>query len=124
MDYLSLPFALRKGYLSRTDLYDSIAQSIGLILSTRYGSLPFDPDFGCDIWDKEFSDIYTTNKSEIQGSIRNAISRYEPRLFNMSVSLVNVATRPDHALGIAVRVAGNFRDEGEEKKFEEVFNIG
>ena len=124
MDYLSLPFALRKGYLNKTDLYDSISNSIGLILSARPGSLPFDPEFGCALWTREYSDLFKANRSEVQGSIRNAISKYEPRLFNASVSLVNIVTGPDHPLGIAVKVIGNFREGKEEKRFEEIFSIG
>lgn len=124
MEYLSLPFALRKGYLRKTDISESISNSIGLILSTRRGSLPFDPEYGCDLWEKEYSDLFMVNKSDVQGSIRNAISKFEPRLYNISVSLINIQTGPDHPLGVAVKVIGNYRDEKDEKRFEEVFSIG
>ena len=124
MDYLSLPFTLRKGFFRKTDLYESINFSIGLILSTRRGSLPFDSEFGCDLWDREYSDLFMVNRAEVQGSVRNAINRYEPRLFNVSVSLLNVQTNPDHPLGVAVRVIGNYKDEEGEKRFEETFNVG
>ena len=124
MEYLSLPFLLRKGFLDKTDLYDSITNSIGLILSTRKGSLPFDPEYGCDLWDKEFSDLFMANRSELQGSIRNAIDIYEARMFNVSVSLMNIDSGPDHPLGIAVKVIGNFKDEKDERRFEEIFSIG
>ncbi len=124
MEYLSLPFLLRKGFLNKTDRYDSITNSIGLILSTRKGSLPFDPEFGCDLWDREFSDLFMVNRSELQGSIRNAVDIYEARLFNVSVSLININTGPDHPLGIAVKVIGNYKDENDEKRFEEIFSIG
>ncbi|MBN2183968.1 MAG: GPW/gp25 family protein [Candidatus Krumholzibacteriota bacterium] len=124
MEYLSLPFLLRKGFLDKTDLYDSITNSIGLILSTRKGSLPFDPEYGCDLWDKEFSDLFMANRSELQGAVRNAIDIYEARLFNVSVSLMNIASGPDHPLGIAVKIIGNFKDENDERRFEEIFSIG
>lgn len=124
MDYLALPLALKKGYLNKTDMRQSLADSIGLILSTRKGAMPFDPEFGCDLWEKEFSDLYTANRSEVQGDIRNALDRYEKRLFNVSVSLIGVETSPVHPLGVAAKVIGNYKDEGEEKRFEEVFRIG
>ncbi len=124
MEYLSLPFILRKGFLDKTGLYDSIKNSIGLILSTRKGSLPFDPEYGCDLWDKEFSDLFMANRSELQGAIRNAIDIYEARLFNVSVSLMNIDSGPDHPLGIAVKVIGNFKDESDERRFEEIFSVG
>ena len=124
MEYLSLPFIIRKGFLEKTDIYDSITNSIGLILSTRKGSLSFDPEYGCDLWDKEFSDLFMANRSELQGSIRNAIDIYEARMFNVSVSLMNIDSGPDHPLGIAVKVIGNFKDEKDERRFEEIFSIG
>jgi phage baseplate assembly protein W len=124
MEYLSLPFALRQGYLKKTGIEDSISNSIGLILSTRKGSLPFDPDYGCELWEREYSDLFMVNKADVQVSVRGAIARSEPRLYNVSVSLVNVRTGPNHPLGIAVKVIGNFKDEKEEKRFEETFSIG
>ena len=124
MEYISLPFALRKGYLDKTDLYNSIFNSIGLILSTRKGSMPFSPDYGCDLWDREYSDLLMVNRQDVQGSIRNAISQYEPRLFNVSATLLNIDTGSSHPLGIAVKIIGNYKDENEEKRLEEIFSIG
>ena len=124
MEYLSLPFALRKGYLDKTDLYESISYSIGLILCAREGSLPFESEFGCNIWEKEFSDLYTTSRADIRASIRNAIDKYESRLYNVSVSISEVDTSFSHALGLVVKVSGNYRDDREEKKFAETFNVG
>ncbi len=124
MEYLALPFVIRKGFLNKTDLYDSITNTVGLILSTRKGSLPFDPEFGCDLWEKEFSDLFMANRSELQGSIRSAIDIYEGRLFNVSVSLINIDSGPEHPIGIAVKVIGNYKDDTDEKRFEEIFSIG
>jgi hypothetical protein len=124
MEYLSLPFALRKGYLRKTGIQNSISTSIGLILSTRRGSLPFDPDYGCDLWEREYSDLFMVNKSDVQGAVRGAITKNEPRLYNVSVSLVNIQTGPNHPIGIAVKVIGNYKEEKDEKRFEEIFSIG
>jgi len=124
MEYLSLPFSLRKGYLKKTGIQDSISSSIGLILSTRKGSLPFDPQYGCDLWEREYSDLFMVNRSDVQGSIRDAITKNEPRLYNVSVSLMDIQTGPTHPLGIAIKVIGNFKEEKEEKRFEEIFRIG
>ena len=74
MDYLSIPVALRKGYFNTTDINASISNSLGLILSTRKGSLPFAPDFGCDLWDREYTDLFMTSKADVQASIRGAIA--------------------------------------------------
>ncbi len=124
MEYLSLPFALRKGYLDKTDLYVSISHSIGFILSAREGSLKFEPEFGCNIWEKEFSDLYTVSRADIRSSIRNAIDKFERRLFNVSVSIAEVDSGIGHSLGLVVKVTGSYRENGEENKFEETFNVG
>jgi len=125
MEYLSLPFVLRKGYFSRISLQESIAQSVGLLISTRVGRMPFMPDYGCAVWDKEYSDLYTANKAEIRANLRNAINRFEGRLFNVSVSFVYATDTAPHSLGMAVKVSGNYRDEENvEKKFEAQYLLG
>ena len=124
MDYLTLPFILRDGYLSMGNLRESIDYSIGLILSSRVGVMPFNPDYGCDIWDKEYSDLYTANKAEIRASLRNAIDKSERRLYNVSVSFMNVGDESPHLLGMAVKVSGNYREGTEEMKYESTFYLG
>jgi len=124
MDYLSLPFSLDKGYFKKVDLYDSIACSVGLILSTRIGSIPFEPGYGCEIWEKEFSDMQSTNRGDIRAGVRNAISKYEKRLHHVSVSMENVEIKSGRPLGIVIKVSGKYDEDGKEKKFEEVFTTG
>ncbi len=124
MEYLSLPLTLREGYLPRADLKESITYSIGLLLSTRVGTMPFNPEFGCDLWDKEYSDLYTASKADIRASLRNAIDKFEKRLYNVSVSFGSVSTDAPHSLGMAVKVTGNYLDGNEEKKFEASYALG
>jgi phage baseplate assembly protein W len=124
MEYLSLPLTLREGYLPRADLKESITYSIGLLLSTRVGTMPFNPEYGCEIWEKEYSDVYAINKAEIRASLRNAIDNFEKRLYNVSVSFVNITDSTPHALGMVVKVTGNYLDGNEEKKFEAHYTLG
>lgn len=124
MDYLALPLLLKEDYLARTDLHQSLRFSVGLILSTRPGTIPFLPDFGCVIWDKEYSDLYTTNKADIRSGIRNAIDRFEKRLYNVSVTFATEVVDNTHPLGMKIKVSGTYRDNGDEKPFDETFNIG
>ena len=124
MEYLAIPLILRDGYLPRTDLKQSLAYSIGLLLSTRMGTIPFDREFGCDLWEKEYSDILMASKADIRASLRNAIDKYEKRLYNVSVSFVNIANSHPHALGVVVKVSGNYHDGEEEAKFEADFVLG
>ena len=124
MEYLALPFVLRKGYLGRAEVYDSIAQSIGLILSTRLNMLPFDNNYGCDIWDKEFSDVQTINKSDMRASFRNAISKYEKRLENVAVSFTALSDSKPHLIGMVAKVTGTYFDGKSKKRFEAGYNVG
>jgi len=124
MEYLSLPLTLREGYLPRSNVEDSIMNSIGLILSTRIGSIPFNPEYGCGVWEKEFSDLYTANKADVRASIRNAVDRFEKRLYNLSVSFSDLEGSAARPIGIAVKVTGNYKDEEEEKAFEGIFTVG
>ncbi len=125
MEYLAYPLLLRDGYLPRTDLKQSIVQSVGLLISARPDSIPFEPEYGCDLWDREYSDIVVANKADIRASLRNAIDRFEKRLYNVSVSFVNLSDNRPHALGMAVKITGNYRDEDhEEQKFEASYTLG
>lgn len=125
MEYIALPFALRKGFLGRANLEESIAHSVGLIISTRVGSMKYNPDFGCGIWDKEFSDLHTTNKADIRANIRNSIDKYEGRLYNVSVSFENIGDSKSHILGMNIRISGRYRNEkGEENNFEAQYQMG
>lgn len=125
MDRLALPTALRNGYLNRADsLEESIFHAVGLLLSTRIGQMDFLPEFGCDIWQMEFSDLEVANKGEVRASLRNAIDRFEPRLFNVTVSFTSRTDSASHVLGMSVKVTGNYRDNGEEKKFEATYSLG
>ncbi|MFQ5499197.1 MAG: GPW/gp25 family protein [Candidatus Zixiibacteriota bacterium] len=127
MEYLALPLVLYDGFLGRTDLRESITHSVGLLISTRIGQMRFMPNYGCDLWEKEHSDLYTASRADIRASLRNAIGQFEKRLYNVSVSVlseVKAAAGSGSTRGVAVRVTGYFTEEDEEQKFEATFNIG
>lgn len=124
MDYLSLPVLPRDGHLPRTDLRESITQWVGLILTTRVGQLPFYPEFGCALWDREYSDLLVANRAEVRAALRNAIARFETRLYDLSVSFDADRVSESHSLGMKVRVSANFRDNGVVKKFESTYSLG
>ncbi len=124
MDYLALPFALRDGYLEKATIHESITYSVGLLLSTRPGMMHFDTEYGCDIWNREYSDLYAANKADIRASLRNAINKYEDRLHNVAVSFGSVDDSSPHSLGLAVKVSGNYKDNDEEKKFDASYVLG
>ncbi len=124
MDYLALPVVLRNGYLDRCSLEESITYSIGLLLSSRPGIMPFEPEYGCSVWEKEFSDLFSVNKADIRASLRNAIGKFEKRLYNVSVSFDPLTGTGQHPLGLVVRVSGEYREDDEEKHYDAQFNLG
>jgi phage baseplate assembly protein W len=124
MEYLALPFVLREGYLDRANLHESLTFSVGLILCTRIGSMPFLPEYGCGIWEREFTDIQTANKGDIRSALRNAIDQFEKRLYNVSVSFTSKDEPNGHGLGMVVKVTGNYKDRDEERKFETGYKLG
>jgi phage baseplate assembly protein W len=123
MEYLSLPLVLRNGYLNRGDLLQSITHSVGLILSTRLGRMPFLPEFGCEIWEREYGDIFSHNKADIRSALRNALDAFEKRLYNVSISFSPSEAELAARLGMVVKVTGTFKDNGEERKFEAVYRL-
>src|SRR5690349_17410250 len=80
----------RNRELPACNLGTSIAQNIFLIISSKYNEHRFDPQFGCEIWDKDFETI--TNpivwQEEVNRSIINSLNRYEPRLERIEVDTV------------------------------------
>ena len=123
MEYFSLPLVLREGYLSRTTIEESIIYSVGLIISTRIGQMPFAPEYGCDMWEKEFSDILTVRSADIRAGLRNAIDKFEKRLYSVSVSFVNPQKDSSQANKVVIKVTGNYKDGTEEKKLEHSYRI-
>jgi len=102
-DYLNIPVDFReikrKGIVDRVDLKTSIHNLIHLITTTTYKEVRHNPEFGCDIWQYDFENIYNPHafKEELRRSIRDSITRNERRLTGVRVDLqleqVEVSTR-------------------------------
>ncbi len=75
-------------------LGESISQQLFMIVSTRKGEMPGDPDFGCAIWDLQFEIVIDAIKWRyaVENSVLEGIARYEKRLVNakVDVSLTDV----------------------------------
>ncbi|MBD3258807.1 hypothetical protein GF377_10265 [candidate division GN15 bacterium] len=123
MEFLTLPLRLTHGYFGRGDLHDSIRHSVGLILSTRLGQLQFLPEFGCAVWENEYADMLSANKSDVRAALRNSLDTYEKRLYNLSVSFSPEELRSGDSLSMSIRISGNYKDGDEERKFEEMYRL-
>lgn len=80
----------RNRELPTCNLGTSIAQNIFLIISSRYNEHRFDPDFGCEIWEKDFETITnpTLWQDQVNRSIIKSLRLYERRLENIDVDTV------------------------------------
>ena len=123
-EFLALPLRLRDGFFRRCNLEQSIHQSVALLIATRRGMIPFAPEYGSNLWEKEYSDLYTSHKSDVQSALRNAIGQFEPRLYNLGVSLVQKSSSGEApGVGMEVKVTGAFKDGQTEHPFEATYSL-
>ena len=80
----------RNRELPAVNLGTSIAQNIFLIITSKYQEHRFDPEYGCEIWERDFELI--TNpliwQEEVNKSIIKTLKNYERRLDNINVNTV------------------------------------
>lgn len=92
-EYYTLPLELgkiiKKQELPKCTLKQSIAHHLHLILTTSFGELLCDTEFGNGLWEEDFDNItYRSRQKElILQSLVKAISRYEKRLEKVRVQL-------------------------------------
>lgn len=87
---LSFAGVMQKKELPMCALQQSVAQHLHLIITTAFGELPTDENFGCSIWDHDFDNITSTHKIKeyIRQSLQDSIERYEKRLYNVRIDLL------------------------------------
>ncbi|WZK93287.1 baseplate wedge subunit [Enterobacter phage vB_EclM_AS6] len=79
----------------------AIKNSLLGIITTRKGSRPFDPNFGCDLQDQLFENITPLTADTVERNIISAIRNYEPRVRRLQVNVTPVYD--DHTLIVEVR---------------------
>lgn len=76
-----------------------VARSVGLravknsllaIITTRKGSRPFQPEFGCSLTDQLFENMTPLIADTVQRNIVAAVRNYEPRIDRLSVQVTPV----------------------------------
>ncbi|MEM8596240.1 MAG: GPW/gp25 family protein [Pseudomonadota bacterium] len=86
---------------------EKIEQSIRLILFTAPGERVLRPEFGCGLQTLLFRPNTVTLRSQIEDSVREAITRYEPRV---DVIAVEVETAPSAPTLIDLHIAYRLRE--------------
>lgn len=75
--------------LGLTDLETEIRQSIFIILNTAPGERLMRPEFGCRIHEVIFSPANQTTAAQVEGYVKEALARWEPR-----ITLAHVTVTP------------------------------
>lgn len=91
--YLTLPLELnklhKKSEHTTCSLKQSVAQNLHLIITTAFGELVSDFNFGTSIWDTDFSNanFNSQQKEQILESLKRAIHTYERRVENVKIGI-------------------------------------
>ena len=94
----------------KMDWNKDVARSLGLrsiknsllgIITTRKGSRPFDPEFGCDLADQLFENMTPLTADTVERNIESAVRNYEPRIDKLAVSVTPVYD--DYTLIVEIR---------------------
>lgn len=99
----------------------AVKNSLLGIITTRKGSRPFYPEFGCDITDQLFENINPLIADTIQKNIVSAVRNFEPRISTLNVRVTpmyddnaivvtvqfSIVDDPDTLEQIRIQMAGN-----------------
>lgn len=133
--YFNIPLELtkikNKEDISKINLKQSIHNMLHLICTTSFGELKHDPDFGSEIWQYDFINIYNLNnfKENLRKSISTSIKKNERRLKNINIEIqieqielkfVNKRTK----VRINLHIEGIIDKTNEQFKHQEMFFIG
>jgi phage baseplate assembly protein W len=66
----------------------AVKNSLLGIITTRKGSKPFDPEFGCDMSDQLFENLSPLTANTLERSITAAVRTYEPRIVRLGVNVI------------------------------------
>jgi phage baseplate assembly protein W len=103
----------RRGGIALARDETDIEQAIELILGTAPGERPMRPEFGCGVHDFVFDSIDATTVGRMELAIRDALDRWEPRVFVETVQF-NLDEVADGRLiidiGYRVRVTNTMRN--------------
>ncbi|MGH3937299.1 MAG: GPW/gp25 family protein [Pseudonocardiaceae bacterium] len=94
----------------------AIRQSIWMILGTARGERVMRPDFGCDIHDFVFDVHDAGTAGTICEAVREALTRWEPR-----IDVLDVSTVPDTQVSNRVLIEINYQVRSSNSRFNLVY---
>lgn len=81
-----------RGKVEMSEYEEDIKEAIWIILGTSKGERVMRPDFGCGIHDHVFASINTSTLGMIESSVREALTKWEPR-----IEVLKVEASPERA---------------------------
>jgi phage baseplate assembly protein W len=93
IEYYTLPLRLDKlmkgEQHEKCSMKESISQHLHLIITTAFGEMQQDEEFGCSIWDFDFDNLRSYNKirEKIKISVQQSVLKYEKRLESVMVDV-------------------------------------
>lgn len=134
--FYSLPLALdqliQKKDHPKCSLQQSVAQHLHLIITTAFGELPTDENFGCSIWEHDFDNITGTHKIKewILLSLLASIQQYEKRLNHVRIELTIRQQVLDNIKGCRIKkrsdviITGTLQATNEKFSYQDTFFTG
>jgi phage baseplate assembly protein W len=95
---------------------EDIREAIWIILSTARGERVMRPDFGCGIHDMVFAPINVGTLNQIETTVREALTNFEPR-----IELVDVSVSDSEADTGKLLISINYRVRSTNHEFNLVF---
>ena len=104
------------GRIALSEYEDDVREAIRLVLLTSPGERVMRPAFGSGVADAVFATLNTTNLGTLQGGIRRALIRFEPRIL-----VEEVKVRPDGGAVGRLLVDLQYRVRATNTRFNQVF---
>jgi len=78
---LAFPLSVdHRGALAMASGEEDVEQALTIILGTAPGERPMRPEFGCEVHDFVFDSIDAAMVGRVEGAVRAALDRWEPRI--------------------------------------------
>ena len=78
---LAFPLSVdHRGAMAMARGEDDVEQALTIILGTAPGERPMRPEFGCEVHDFVFDSIDAAMVGRVEGAVRAALDRWEPRI--------------------------------------------
>jgi phage baseplate assembly protein W len=100
-----------KGDIDLSEGEASVEDAIRIILGTAKGERVMQPDFGCEIHDHAFDSVDGTTLTLIEGSVREALIEWEPRI---DLNRVDAGRDPENPNRILVEIDYTIRSTNSE----------